>query len=60
VKPHSLPTLSGIDRFQILRRIGSGGMGTVYEALDRERNVHIAIKALHNMDAESLLGFTGS
>jgi hypothetical protein len=32
-------------------------MGTVYEALDRERNVRIALKALHNMDAESLLGF---
>src|ERR1700761_7913824 len=52
-----LPNLSGIDRFQILRPIGSGGMGTVYEAVDRERDVHVALKALHNLDAESLLGF---
>src|SRR5437764_1148263 len=57
VTPDPLPSFCETDRFQILRRIGSGGMGTVYEALDRERNVHIALKALHNMDAESLLGF---
>jgi serine/threonine protein kinase len=52
-----LPDLSVTDRFQILRRIGAGGMGTVYEAVDRERNVHVALKALRNMDAASLLGF---
>src|SRR5690242_12883292 len=49
--------LPGNDRVEIQRRLGTGGMGTVYEALDRERNVKVALKALHNMDAESLLGF---
>jgi eukaryotic-like serine/threonine-protein kinase len=33
------------DRFEIVREIGEGGMGVVYEALDRKRNLKIAIKA---------------
>ncbi len=34
-------------RFTILRRIGEGGMATVYAALDAELDRHIAIKLLH-------------
>lgn len=33
------------DRFKIIREIGEGGMGIVYEALDQKRQIHIAIKA---------------
>lgn len=33
------------DRFEIVREIGEGGMGVVYEAIDRKRNLRIAIKA---------------
>ena len=33
------------ERFEIIRQIGEGGMGVVYEALDRKRNQRIAIKA---------------
>lgn len=33
------------ERFQIVREIGEGGMGVVYEALDQKRKIHIAIKA---------------
>lgn len=33
------------NRFEILRAIGEGGMGFVYEAFDRKRNQRIAIKA---------------
>jgi hypothetical protein len=44
-------------RFEVLRCIGSGGMGTVYEALDKERNTRVALKTLHAMTGESLLRF---
>ena len=33
------------ERFEILREIGEGGMGVVYEAFDRKRNHRIAIKS---------------
>src|SRR3954451_12015009 len=33
------------ERFQIIRQIGEGGMGIVYEAFDAKRNQRIAIKA---------------
>src|SRR4051812_6795076 len=37
----------GTDRFQVRRRIGQGGMGSVYEAWDRQRGVAVALKTLH-------------
>jgi tetratricopeptide (TPR) repeat protein len=33
------------ERFEIIREIGEGGMGIVYEAFDRKRNQRIAIKS---------------
>src|SRR5579863_6011273 len=33
------------ERFEIVREIGEGGMGVVYEAFDRKRNQRIAIKS---------------
>lgn len=33
------------DRFEIVREIGEGGMGIVYEAIDGKRHLRIAIKA---------------
>ncbi len=47
----------GTDRFQILRVVGAGGVGVVYEAFDRERNQKVALKTLKIMDADALLGF---
>ena len=41
-------------RFQIVRRIGAGGMGVVYEAYDRERGENVALKTLSRMDAASI------
>lgn len=32
------------DRFEIVRKIGEGGMGIVYESLDRKRNQRVALK----------------
>jgi hypothetical protein len=41
-------------RFQIVRRIGAGGMGVVHEAHDRERGENVALKTLSRMDAASI------
>jgi eukaryotic-like serine/threonine-protein kinase len=38
--------LTHVDRYEIIAPIGSGGMGTVYKAIDRERDLTVAIKVL--------------
>jgi tetratricopeptide (TPR) repeat protein len=47
----------GTERFEIIRRLGAGGMGVVYEAHDRERDVRVALKTLRQMDGAALLRF---
>ncbi len=42
------------ERFEIVRHLGSGGMGIVYEALDRESQERMALKTLRHVDAQSL------
>jgi hypothetical protein len=44
-------------RFRIVRMLGEGGMGIVYEAHDREHDVRIAIKTVRELTAESLARF---
>jgi serine/threonine protein kinase len=47
----------GAGRFQLRRRIGSGGFGIVYEAFDTKRNAVVALKTLRAFDATALHRF---
>ncbi len=47
----------GTDRFQVQGRLGAGGFGIVYKALDRERNSVVALKALRHVAPKSLYRF---
>ena len=55
VEPDSLDINSR--RFEVRRRLGSGGMGDVYEAFDRETGWTVALKTLRRLDGESLYRF---
>ncbi len=45
------------DRFEVLRRLGKGGMGVVYEVVDREHEEHVALKTLKRLSANAVLRF---
>jgi eukaryotic-like serine/threonine-protein kinase len=51
------PDFSGNQRFEIRRKIGSGGFGNVYEAFDREGNAVVALKTLPDLSAPRLARF---
>jgi serine/threonine protein kinase/tetratricopeptide (TPR) repeat protein len=56
--PTSTPEeLSLYGRFDLVRRIGAGGFGIVYEAHDRKRGTRVALKQLRASRASSLLRF---
>jgi eukaryotic-like serine/threonine-protein kinase len=43
--------------YQIVARIGSGGMGVVYEAFHKERNARAALKTLARLDPQAIYNF---
>ena len=45
------------ERFELKRKIGSGGMGSVYEAWDRDNNVRVALKTGRTREADALTRF---
>src|SRR3982751_388800 len=53
----STSDFAGTDRFKIRRRLGSGGMGIVYEAHDRETDRVLALKALTRTEASDIFRF---
>lgn len=48
---------TGTARFAVLRRLGAGGAGIVYEAHDRELGVRVALKRLRRLSPDAILRF---
>lgn len=48
---------AGTERFELIRRLGEGGFGIVYEALDRKRSARVALKVLRDAEGASLYRF---
>jgi eukaryotic-like serine/threonine-protein kinase len=46
-----------LQRFDVVRTLGAGGMGVVYEAFDRERQVRVALKTMKSLSADLRLRF---
>ncbi len=51
------PEWRGNDRYEVVRRIGEGGMGVVYEAFDHERGQVVAVKSLLKFSPAALFRF---
>jgi serine/threonine protein kinase/tetratricopeptide (TPR) repeat protein len=50
-------SFGGTERFSVRRKLGSGAMGSVYQALDRESGGDVAIKVLTHLDPHNIQRF---
>ncbi|WP_428262548.1 serine/threonine-protein kinase PknK [Haliangium sp.] len=57
VEPELSQEFTGTFRFEVVRRLGAGAIGRVYEAIDRAYDTPVAIKTLHKLSAAELLRF---
>ena len=55
--PSAPDEFTGTDRFEVRRRLGAGGMGVVYEAFDRKRDLVVALKTIQHFNASALYRF---
>jgi serine/threonine protein kinase len=53
----SLRSMLNAVRFTLVRRLGAGGMGVVYEAYDQERGELVALKTMRRVDPIALVRF---
>lgn len=47
--PDARPTPERLGEFRVLRELGHGGMGVVYEAVQESLGRHVALKVIHNV-----------
>ena len=52
-----VPEFLGTDRFNVIRRLGAGGFGVVYEAADLHYNSVVALKTLPSADRDRIERF---
>jgi serine/threonine protein kinase len=56
-QPIRPPSFSGTARFELVRRLGEGGMGVVYEAIDRSVGTRIALKTIRTPTGDTIFRF---
>ena len=52
-----MSNFSGTERYKLHKKIGSGGMGTVYQATDNSRGINVALKCMHEITSGNLVAF---
>lgn len=55
--PSRTTNFTGTERFEVVRQLGAGGMGVVYEVFDKQRDARVALKFLPQVAPETLFAF---